>query len=310
MAKANNLSLSAIFTALIFATSPVLAQQSANQIVGAEPPKQTETKPAQEPATIPALVQQMVAPPAVMPPNAVLPPLPAIVKKSANAISVAAPAKTVAPSINMLQNPATTENSEPDDVAPTKPAQSTPATPVTPKVEVVKPETLKYETQPVLSSSVRVNSNYGYRYDPFTGNAKFHAGVDLKATWGDPVCASQAGIIKFAGWHSGYGYMITVDHGGGISTNYAHLSRIALPVGTRVLRGTVIGSAGSTGRSTSPHLHYEVRVNDRPVNPMHPIALEENSEYFTQTQSLTNQLQPKVLSVKDEAGSSTKIQQQ
>ena len=307
MAKANQFSLSAIFTAFILTTSPVLAQQSANQIVGAETPKQTESKPAQEPTAVPALVQQMVAPPAVMPPNAVLPPLPAIVKKSANAISVAVPAKSVAPSINMIQTPATTENSEPDDVAPVKPTQNTPATP---KVEVVKPETQKYETQPVLSSSVRVNSNYGYRYDPFTGNAKFHAGVDLKATWGDPVCASQAGIIKFAGWHSGYGYMITVDHGGGISTNYAHLSHIALPVGTRVMRGTVIGSAGSTGRSTSPHLHYEVRVNDRPVNPMHPLALEENSEYFTQTQTITTQLQPKVLSVKDEAGASTKIQQQ
>jgi murein DD-endopeptidase MepM/ murein hydrolase activator NlpD len=310
IAKANRFSFTAIFTALIIAASPALAQQSANQIVGAEPPKQTEIKP-QQPADVPPVVQQMVAAPVVMPPNAILPPLPSIVKKSANAIAVGVPpVKGNAPSINMIQTPATVENSEPDDAAPAKPATVNPTAPVTPKVEVIKPETQKYEAQPISSSSVRVNSNFGYRYDPFTGNAKFHAGVDLKATWGDPVCASQAGIIKFAGWHNGYGYMVTVDHGGGISTNYAHLSRLALPVGTRVTRGTVIGSAGSTGRSTSPHLHYEVRVNDHPVNPMHPIALEENSEYFTLTQNLTTQMQPAVPAAKEIPGSSTKIQQQ
>jgi murein DD-endopeptidase MepM/ murein hydrolase activator NlpD len=257
----------------------------------------------------------MVAAPAVLPANAVLPPAPLVVKKSPNAVSVAVPAPNVnTPSINMIQHTAAVENSEPDETrpanAPAKTVQGSPATPAAPKVEITKPETLKYETQPASASNVRVNSNFGYRYDPFTGGAKFHAGVDLKAAWGDPVCASQAGVIKFAGWHHGYGYMITVDHGGGISTNYAHLSRIALPVGTRVMRGTIIGAAGSTGRSTSPHLHYEVRVNDHPVNPLHPLALEEASDYFTQTQTITNQLQPKVLPVKDEAAPSTKMQQQ
>ncbi len=299
MAKAKNLSLSAIITAFILASSPVLAQQSANQIVGVPAPKQNEVKPTQP--TTPALVEQIVAAPIVLPPNAVLPPLPAIVKKSAKAISIPQ-AQVNAPSINMIQTPAAIENSEPDDDAPPAPK--------TPKLEALEPKAPKYETQPVLASAVRVNSNYGYRYDPFRGTARFHAGVDLKAAWGDPVCASQSGIIKFAGWHSGYGYMVTIDHGGGITTNYAHLSRIALPVGSRVIRGMIIGSAGSTGRSTSPHLHYEVRINDHPVNPLHPLALDENSDYFTQTQNINTQLRPKVLPVKDNQGSSTKMQQQ
>jgi murein DD-endopeptidase MepM/ murein hydrolase activator NlpD len=116
------------------------------------------------------------------------------------------------------------------------------------------------------------------------------------------VCASQAGVVKFASWHSGYGYLVTVDHGGGITTNYAHLSRFNVVVGLKVTRGSIIGYAGSTGRSTSPHLHYEVRINDKPVHPLRSIFLDENSPYFIQTQTISSQFQNRTLRVEDSAG--------
>jgi murein DD-endopeptidase MepM/ murein hydrolase activator NlpD len=141
----------------------------------------------------------------------------------------------------------------------------------------------KYEERPAVSSNVSVGSVFGYRRDPFTRRAKFHSGVDIKARWGDPVGASQAGIVQFAGWYHGYGNMIIVAHGGGVTTHYAHLSSFDVEAGTRVERGTIIGRAGSTGRATSPHLHYEVRLDGNPLNPFQPLALEPSSDYFKQT---------------------------
>ena len=141
----------------------------------------------------------------------------------------------------------------------------------------------KYEERPVVSSNVSVGSFFGYRRDPFTRREKFHSGVDLKARWGDPVGASQAGIIQFAGWYHGYGNLIIVAHGGGVTTHYAHLSSFYVEVGTRVERGTIIGRAGSTGRATSPHLHYELRFEGNPLNPFQPLALDSSSDYFTQS---------------------------
>ncbi len=141
----------------------------------------------------------------------------------------------------------------------------------------------KYEERPAVSSSVSVGSVFGYRLDPFTRRAKFHSGVDIKARWGDPVGASQAGIVQFAGWYHGYGNMIIVAHGGGVTTHYAHLSSFDVEAGARVERGTIIGRAGSTGRATSPHLHYEVRLDGNPLNPFQPLALESSSDYFKQT---------------------------
>ena len=140
----------------------------------------------------------------------------------------------------------------------------------------------EYEERAVVSG-VSVGSSFGYRRDPFTRRAKFHSGVDIKARWGDPVGASQSGTVTFAGWYHGYGNMIIVDHSGGVATHYAHLSSFDVEVGARVERGTVIGRAGSTGRATSPHLHYEVRIDGNPMNPFQPLALDPSSDYFKQT---------------------------
>lgn len=140
----------------------------------------------------------------------------------------------------------------------------------------------RYEERAATSSNVKINSDFGYRRDPFTRRSKFHSGIDLKARWGDALGASHKGTISFVGWHRGYGNLIIVDHGGGVSTYYAHLSRFQLNVGDKVSRGTIVGYAGSTGRATSPHLHYEVRFEDNPVNPLQPLALDPSSLFFNQ----------------------------
>jgi murein DD-endopeptidase MepM/ murein hydrolase activator NlpD len=138
----------------------------------------------------------------------------------------------------------------------------------------------KYAERPVISSGVSVGSTFGYRRDPFTRRAKFHSGVDLKARWGDAVGASQTGTVEFAGWYHGYGNMIIISHGGGVTTHYAHLSSFDVELGMHVERGTIIGRAGSTGRATSPHLHYEVRIDGNPMDPFQPLALDPSSDYF------------------------------
>ena len=142
----------------------------------------------------------------------------------------------------------------------------------------------KFEEQQV-SSNAKVGSLYGYRLDPFTRRAKFHSGVNIKARSGDPVAASHAGTVQFAGWFSGYGNLVIVNHGGGVTTYYAHLSSFDVAAGDRVERGVIVGRAGSTGRATSPHLHYEVRLDGNPVNPFQPLALPPSSDYFKQTET-------------------------
>jgi murein DD-endopeptidase MepM/ murein hydrolase activator NlpD len=143
----------------------------------------------------------------------------------------------------------------------------------------------KFEQKPIVASQATVGSVYGVRRDPFTRRARFHSGVDIKAHLGDPVGASQRGAVEFAGWYHGYGNLIIVGHGGGVRTHYAHLSSLDVEVGARVERGTIIGRAGSTGRATSPHLHYEVRVDGIALNPFQALALDPSSEYFKQTKS-------------------------
>ena len=142
----------------------------------------------------------------------------------------------------------------------------------------------KYQERPVISN-VKVGSLFGYRSDPFTGRAKFHSGVDIKARWGESVGASQPGIVQFAGWYHGYGYLIIINHGGGVTTHYAHLSSFDVEVGALVERGQIIGRAGSTGRATSPHLHYELRIDGNPVDPFQPLALDASSDYFKLSRS-------------------------
>ncbi|HEU4389523.1 MAG TPA: M23 family metallopeptidase [Blastocatellia bacterium] len=142
------------------------------------------------------------------------------------------------------------------------------------------PSKRKYEERPVAMTEVIVGSRFGYRRDPFTRRSKFHSGLDIKAKLGDPIAASYPGIVKFAGWYSGYGNWVVVEHGGGITTHYAHLSGFVVEAGQKVSRGTLLGFAGSTGRATSPHLHYEVRIDGNPVDPLDPIPLDPDSDYF------------------------------
>jgi murein DD-endopeptidase MepM/ murein hydrolase activator NlpD len=121
-------------------------------------------------------------------------------------------------------------------------------------------------TWPVLG---RVTDGFGERLDPFSGEGAFHTGVDVSADYGAPVHVTADGMVLDAGQHSGYGRVVIVDHGFGLTTWYAHLSSFAVIAGTRVRRGEVIGYAGISGRATGPHVHYEVRVNNAPVNPRH-----------------------------------------
>lgn len=112
-----------------------------------------------------------------------------------------------------------------------------------------------------------VSSSFGYRSDPFTGGAAFHAGLDFPGPMGSAIFAAAKGVVSFVGQKQGYGNCIEISHGNGLMTRYAHLSGFRAQVGQDVTAGTVIGAMGSTGRSTGPHLHFEVRINDRPMNP-------------------------------------------
>jgi len=113
-----------------------------------------------------------------------------------------------------------------------------------------------------------VVSSFGWRIHPILHYRKFHTGIDIAAGYGVPIRASDGGTVIYATWMGGYGNVIIVDHGRGVSTLYAHQSSLAAGTGARVGRGQVIGYVGSTGFSTGPHLHFEVRVNGNPVDPM------------------------------------------
>ena len=113
----------------------------------------------------------------------------------------------------------------------------------------------------------QVTAGFGQRLDPFSGEGTFHAGLDISAPFGSRVQAAGDGIVVYAGRDSGYGNEVLVNHGNGITTKYGHLSKIHAVIGQEVKRGQVIGTVGMTGRATGPHLHYEVCVNDTPVNP-------------------------------------------
>lgn len=114
----------------------------------------------------------------------------------------------------------------------------------------------------------KINNEFGFRRNPFGGRSyEFHAGMDIGGEYGDGVVAPANGIILNSDWQGGYGNMIEIDHGNGLTTRYGHLSRIGVNVGDVVQRGQFIGLVGSTGRSTGPHLHFEVRLNDKSINP-------------------------------------------
>ncbi|HLE76824.1 MAG TPA: M23 family metallopeptidase [bacterium] len=114
-----------------------------------------------------------------------------------------------------------------------------------------------------------LSSHLGWRQDPFRGNTwQHHWGIDIAARYGTPVLASAAGVARFAATYAGYGPVVYIEHGRGWATLYAHLSRIDVQVGQRVEQARTIGAVGSYGRSTGPHLHFEIRYNGVPVNPL------------------------------------------
>lgn len=119
-----------------------------------------------------------------------------------------------------------------------------------------------------VKSGYRFTSPYGYRRDPKTGGRRMHAGVDFAGPVGTPLYATADGVVVHAGWQSGYGRLVKIQHEFGIETRYGHMSRITVNVGQRVSRGDRIGDMGASGRVTGPHLHYEVRVGGAAVNPM------------------------------------------
>ena len=118
-----------------------------------------------------------------------------------------------------------------------------------------------------LNGELRLSSGFGYRADPFLGRPALHSGVDLLDDYGEPVRAAAGGTVIAAGPSGGYGNMVEVDHGSGISTRYGHLSQIEVTSGQTIASGAILGRVGSTGRSTGAHLHYEVRADGEAVDP-------------------------------------------
>ena len=132
--------------------------------------------------------------------------------------------------------------------------------------------------------SLTFTSNFGIRTDPFRGGAAMHAGVDIPGAYATPIYATADAIVNRTGWAGGYGNLVELNHGRGIQTRYGHLSSILVAPGTRVKRGQLIGLMGSTGRSTGTHLHYEVRIDGRAVNP---VPFLQTSDYLVAMQRRT-----------------------
>ena len=119
----------------------------------------------------------------------------------------------------------------------------------------------------IWPTSGEVTSRFGWRSSPFGGGGDYHPGIDIANDYGEPVMATANGIVVYAGWYSGYGNLVQIDHGNGIETIYGHNESILVNVGQHVNKGDIISKMGSTGYSTGPHLHYEIRVNGTAVNP-------------------------------------------
>ncbi len=121
----------------------------------------------------------------------------------------------------------------------------------------------------------KINNEFGFRRNPFGGRTyEFHPGMDIDGERGDLVIAPANGTVIKAGFTGGYGNMVEIDHGNGLTSRYGHMSKIETSVGDPITRGQLIGQVGSTGRSTGPHLHYELRLNDKSINPRHFLPAE------------------------------------
>ena len=190
------------------------------------------------------------------------------------------------PQRTLAVGPTAAERRAPSDTPFVKPPPGADAKELEGKVERISAEATRqeqnlhelqayFEDQKSLLASVPsswpirgwVTSGFGEREDPWTAERAAHAGLDIAAPHGKPVEAPGDGTVLFAGVEGGYGNVIVLDHGHGIRTRYGHLSRLNVRAGDRVKRSDLIGAVGSTGRSTGPHLHYEVRVNGVPQNP-------------------------------------------
>ena len=135
--------------------------------------------------------------------------------------------------------------------------------------------------QPVSNKNLKQTaSGYGTRIDPIYKTVKFHSGMDFSANVGTPVYATGNGVVRKAGWEGLYGNCIQIDHGFGYVTRYAHLSKIDVRVGQKVVRGETIGKVGTTGKSTGPHLHYEVMVKGQIVNPVNYYFMDLNADDY------------------------------
>lgn len=150
------------------------------------------------------------------------------------------------------------------------------------------------EIPQVMPADIKsISSGFGYRRDPFNGHAAMHSGLDFRAPYGAPIHAAADGTVSFVGQRSGYGNVVEVSHGNGMITRYAHMSRFVARMGEEVAAGEVIGAIGNSGRSTGPHLHFEVRINGRAVNPRPfletaPDVLEEARATFHASHDTTN----------------------
>lgn len=129
-------------------------------------------------------------------------------------------------------------------------------------------QSVKGSGQFIVPVAGRVTSGFGSRVHPISGRVRMHTGVDFGASTGTPILAADSGVVVSAGWRNGYGNTVLIDHGNGLATLYGHQSRLAVRAGQSVAQGDVIGYVGSTGNSTGPHLHFEVRKGGTPVNPM------------------------------------------
>jgi hypothetical protein len=135
--------------------------------------------------------------------------------------------------------------------------------------------------QPVANKDLKKTaSGYGLRIDPIYKTTKFHEGMDFSANIGTPIYATGNGTVTKAGWQSGYGKIVKINHGYGYETWYAHMNDIDVRVGQKVVRGEVIGKVGNTGKSTGPHLHYEVHVKGRVVNPVNYYFMDLNADDY------------------------------
>ena len=134
----------------------------------------------------------------------------------------------------------------------------------------------KLETLPNESGFLRpvpgvITSYYGYRVNPVTGEYKLHKGIDYAGNYGDPIKASKSGVVEYSGWISGYGNTIILGHGNGVQTLYPHAQTLNVSYGDTVSQGDIIATVGSTGNSTGPHLHFEIRIDGEAVDPLNYI---------------------------------------